>query len=72
MTDRFVIAYFNFLGLDKYRDAAASCVNAIILKKMKAEKKVALIQGLNLNQVFNNVNPAVCFFLAGDLKKQCG
>jgi len=64
VTDRFVVAYFNFLAMDKYRDAAAGCVNAIILKKMKAEKKVALIQALNLNQVFNNVDVTVrVFFL---------
>jgi len=59
MTDRFTIAYFNFLTLPKHRDAASECVNAIILKKMKADKKLALIQALNLEQVFQNVDVTV-------------
>jgi len=59
MTDRFTIAYFNFLTLPKHRDAASECVNAIILKKMKADKKLALIQALNLEQVFQNIDVTV-------------
>lgn len=55
VSEKFLTAFFNFLQREEYIDSACECVNEIVLKGMNAEKKITLIQSINLGQVLKLV-----------------